>query len=82
VISFSRAVDKTKSARDGGFPQPSFVLPPRGMTARSASFERLKTSASSLSLPGATITFGSTLATKSAGLAAWTWSGPMSAMSL
>jgi len=52
MILSRRAVERMTSARMGGLPQESFVPPPRGITARPASFARRRTAASCCSLPG------------------------------
>jgi len=82
MISVMRAVDKITSARASEFPHPSFVPPPRGITASPASFESRNISASSLSVPGSITSFGCAPETASAAVAACTYSFPTRAMNL
>src|SRR5216684_7956891 len=82
VISLSRTVEKTTSARDGGFPQQIFVPPPRGTTAKPASLTSRSACASFDSLLGTRTSFGGTSATTSGALAACTFLSPMNDTSL
>src|ERR1700756_1703522 len=69
MMRFNRAVDRTKSARVGGFPHGSLVPAPRGTTAIPASFAAANTLATSCSVPGSTTNSGTTPQMLSAGVA-------------
>src|SRR5207244_3087363 len=78
---WSRVVDRTRSARRGGWPQSSFVPPPRGTTARPARLAEASTRASASSVPGSMTLLAGTPSTASAGRAGRTCSGPTTAAS-
>src|SRR5712692_6703353 len=75
-IPLSRAVERTRSARRGGFPQPIFVPLPRGITASPARLAQARTFPSSSCVPGSTTIPGRTPSTWSAWVAERMFAAP------
>src|SRR5229473_3026837 len=75
-IPLSRAVERTRSTRRGGFPQPIFVPPPRGITASPARLAQARTFPSSSCVPGSTTIPGRTPSTWTAWVAERMFAAP------
>src|SRR5712692_2250947 len=72
----SRAVERIRSTRCGGLPQPSLVPPPRGLTQSPAASAQRSARASSSALPGSSTIRAATPSTTSAGVAGRMCSAP------